>query len=332
MNNDQREFYDGKNVLITGGLGFIGSSLAIELVRRGARVTVLDGLLPELGGNWFNIEPIKDTVAVTVAAMNDRAATDYCVKDQDIVFNLAMHSSHVDSMKVPLYDLETNVASQLSFLESLRRVNPTARVVYIGSRAQFGPVTTLPITEETLPRPADIYAAGKHVVEWYHLLYGTICGLRATSIRLGNTYGPRHQMKHAKYGVQNYLIRIAMDDGEIQVFGEGKQLREMIYISDVVEALLRLGQTDAAIGQVYCIGATSSLTFLDLVTHILAAAGSGRYRHVAWPEERQRIEVGDVSTDFSKLTGHTGWQPTVSLTDGLRMTVDYYRQHRHYYW
>ena len=328
----QHKLYAGKNVLITGGLGFLGSNLAIRLLDLGASVTLCDALIPDLGANYFNIEPIKDRVEVVTANVGDRTAMDKHVRNRDIVFNIGMHSCHLDSMRDPVFDIETNIVPQVNFLESLRHNNPKARIVYVGTRAQYGRVENPPITENTPLKPLDIYAASKQAVEWYHLLYKEICGLRPTSLRLGNTYGPRHQMRHAKYGVQNYLIRLALDNQQIEVFGEGSQKRELIYVDDVIECLLLLGSKEASVGQVYAMGATERVTFLELVQEIIKACGSGSYVHVPWPEDRKVIEVGDVVTDFSKLTTHTGWLPTTPLSEGLRATVQYYRAHKKYYW
>jgi UDP-glucose 4-epimerase len=325
-------FYAGKRVLITGGLGFLGSNLAIRLVQLGSKVTLLDGLLEGLGGNWFNIEPVRDKVEVVVANLADRQRVDPCVRGQDVVFNIAMQPSHLASMDNPLYDVQTNVLSQVHFLESLRAHNPEARVLYVGSRAQFGRVAVFPINEDTPPNPRDVYAVSKQAVEWYHFQYASICGLQVTSLRLGNTYGPRHQMRHAQYGVQNYLIRLAMEGKEITVYGDGHQVRELLYVEDAVEAMLRLARHDGCIGEVYCIGALERVSFLELVQSIIRAAGSGSYRHVPWPREREIIEVGDVRTDDSKLRGDTGWAPKVSLEQGLGQTVEFYRAHRERYW
>lgn len=325
-------FYNEKNVLITGGLGFLGSNLAVRLLDAGASVTLYDGLIPDLGANYFNIEPIKDRVEVVTANVGDRSIMDKHVRNQDVVFNIGMHSCHLDSMNDPVFDIQTNVVPQINFLESLRYNNPEARVVYVGTRAQYGRVEDPPITEKTFLNPMDIYAVSKQAVEWYHLLYSKICGLRPTSLRLGNTYGPRHQMRHAKYGVQNYLIRLALDNQEIEVFGEGSQKRELIYVDDVVKCLLLLGRKEECVGEVYAIGAMERVTFLELVREIIKACASGSYTHVPWPEDRKVIEVGDVVTDFSKLTAHTGWTPTTSLSEGLRTTVQYYRAHKKHYW
>jgi UDP-glucose 4-epimerase len=329
---EKDSFYAGKQILITGGLGFLGSTLAIRLVELGARVVLLDGMLPDLGGNYFNIEPVKDQVEVVIADLSDRGLVDRQVKNKDLIFNIAMHSCHLESMSNPMYDLETNVIPQYHFLESLRYNNPEARIIYIGSRAQFGRALTIPITETTPPNPLDIYAATKQAVEWYHLLYKKICGLRVTSLRLGNTYGPRHQMRHARYGVQNYLVRLALDDQEIKIFGDGSQKREMIYVEDVISCLLLLAQNPVCIDQVYCIGSAESVSFLQLVQEIIRACGSGRFVHVPWPDERKAIEVGDVVTDFSKLRGHTGWQPTILLAEGLGKTAAFYKKYKGQYW
>lgn len=332
MTDSLESFYAHKRVLITGGLGFLGSNLAIRLVELGSKVTILDGLLEGLGGNWFNMEPIKDKVEVVVARLADREKVDPCVRGQEVIFNIAMQPSHVASMVNPLYDVENNVLSQIQFLESLRANNPEARVLYVGSRAQFGRVTIFPINEDTPPNPRDVYAVSKQAVEWYHFQYSNICGLQVTSLRLGNTYGPRHQMRHAEYGVQNYLIRLAMEEKEITVYGDGHQVRELLYVDDTVEAMLRLARHDGCIGEIYCIGALERVSFLELVQSIIQAAGSGSYRHAPWPKEREIIEVGDVRTDDSKLRGDTGWSPKIPLEKGLGLTVDFYRKHREHYW
>jgi UDP-glucose 4-epimerase len=330
MNSE--EFYSGKKILITGGLGFIGSTLAVRLVEVGAQVTLVDGLIPDLGANYFNIESIKDRVRVVEADLGDRSTIDSLVKGKDLIFNIGMHSCHLKSMTDPPFDLQTNVLPQINFLESLRFHNPQVRVIYIGTRAQFGQALTIPITEDTPPNPKDIYAASKQVVEWYHRLYQKICGLRVTSLRLGNTYGPRHQMRHAQYGVQNFLIRMALEDQEIKIFGDGSQKREMIYIEDIVSCLLLLGEKQQCVDQVYCVGSAESITFLQLVEAIIRACGTGRFIHAPWPEDRKSIEVGDVVTDFSKLTEHTGWRPTTRLSEGLKKTVEFYRKNRQHYW
>ena len=325
-------FYRDKKILITGGLGFIGSTLAIRLIELGARVTLLDGVLKDLGANYFNIDPIRNKVKVVETDLGHREIVDELVKGQDLIYNIGMHSCHLKSMSDPLYDLETNVIPQVHFLESLRAHNPQARVIYIGTRAQFGQALTIPITEDTPPNPKDIYAATKQAVEWYHRLYQKVCGLQVTSLRLGNTYGPRHQMRHAQYGVQNFLIRMALENEEIKIFGDGSQKREMIYIDDIISCLLLLGEDPVCVDQVYCVGSAESITFLQLVEAIIRACGSGGYAHVPWPEDRKTIEVGDVVTDFSKLTAHTGWRPTTLLDAGLQKTVDFYKQYKQHYW
>jgi UDP-glucose 4-epimerase len=325
-------FYTGKKILITGGLGFIGSTLAIRLQALGAQVTLLDGLIPDLGANYYNIESIKDRVAVVEAGLGDHSMVDPLVKGKDLIFNIGMHSCHLKSMTDPLFDLQTNVLPQVHFLESLRSHNPQTRVIYIGTRAQFGQALTIPITEDTPPNPKDIYAASKQAVEWYHLLYQKICGIQVTSLRLGNTYGPRHQMRHPQYGVQNFLIRMALEDQEIKIFGDGGQKREMIYIDDIISCLLLLGEKEQCVDQVYCVGSAESITFLQLVEAIITACGSGRFIHAPWPEDRKSIEVGDVVTDFSKLTAHTGWRPTTLLSEGLEKTVEFYQRNRQHYW
>jgi UDP-glucose 4-epimerase len=325
-------YYRGRKVMITGGLGFLGSSLAIALVDLGARVVLVDALLPLYGGNYYNIEGIKDRVEVHIADIRDSEAMDRLVQGQDTIFNLAAQVSHLDSMTDPLLDLDINARGNLVLLEACRRFNPIVKVVYAGTRGQYGRPVETPVREGHPMRPTDFYGVDKAAAEQYHFLYNKVCGLRAASLRINNTYGPRHQMKHAKYGTLNWLIRLAMEGRSIRVYGDGSQLRDYNYVDDVTEAFLLVGARSEADGEAFNLGSGQPIRFLDLVKVIIETVGNGSYECVPWPQERLAIEVGDYVADYSKIYRLLGWSPKVSLAEGLARTVEFYRRNWRHYW
>jgi len=329
---DVGAYYRGKKVLITGGLGFLGSSLAIALVDLGAQVLLVDALLPLYGGNPFNIEGIKESVEVHIADIRDSEAMNRLVQGQEIIFNLAAQVSHLDSMTDPLLDVDINARGNLVLLEACRRFNPRVKVVYAGTRGQYGRPVETPVREDHPMRPTDIYGVNKAAAEQYHFLYKEICGLRSVSLRINNTYGPRHQMKHAKYGTLNWLIRLAMEEKEIKVYGDGSQLRDYNYVDGVTEAFLLVGASNEADGGAFNLGGGEPIRFLDLVMAIIETVGSGSYECVPWPQERLVIEVGDYVADYSKISRLLGWTPKVSLAEGLTKTVKFYRKNWRHYW
>jgi UDP-glucose 4-epimerase len=329
---DAAAAYEGQRALITGGLGFIGSALAIRLAEAGARVTVADPMLPLYGGNLFNIAPVADRVSVQYADIRDDGAMRQLVRDQDVIFHIGNQTSHVDSMSDPLLDADINCRGNLILAEACRHENPHVKLVYAGTRAQLGKLDTLPADEQARLNPVDVYGINKQAGEQYFLLYHRAYGLRATSLRLTNGYGPRHQMKHGKYGILNWFIRLALDDAEITLYGDGSQLREYVYIDDMADAFLLAGASDASDGQVYNIGSDRQVRFGDLTRLIIETAGSGKLTLVPWPEERKVIESGDFSADWTKFAAAFGWKPTVSLEDGLHRTIDFYRRNRAHYW
>ncbi len=324
-------FYAGKKVLIIGGLGFIGSNLAHALVQAGATLSIVDARLEDHGANDFNLSGIADQVSVTMADVRDRAAMTKAVSEQAVIFNIAGQTSHVDSMVEPWLDNDINTRGQLVLLEACRAVNSEVKVVYCGTRAQYGAPQYTPVDEHCPMLPIDIYGVDKLAGELYHFLYQKICGLRAVSLRVNNTYGPRHQMKHAKYGVQNYLLRLALEGKEISVFGDGNQQRDLNYVDDVVQAFLLAGEKEEAVGQAFNLGGQEPLTFVELVAKLIQYAGSGSYKHVPYPPDRAKIETGDFVADIRKAQKILGWEPKVSLDDGLKKTVEFYRQFKQHY-
>lgn len=322
-----RAFYAGRRVMITGGLGFIGSNLAHHLVDLGAQVLVVDSLIPEYGGNLFNLRGVEERLRINIADVRQQSTMNYLVRDQDVIFNLAGQVSHIDSMLDPYTDLEINCRSQLSILEACRRNNPGVKVVFAGTRQVYGRPDTLPVSEQHLVRPIDVNGVNKAAGEYYHLLYNNAFGVRACSLRLTNIYGPRQLLKHNRQGFIAWFIRLAMEDREIQIFGDGRQLRDFAFVDDACDAFLRAGADDAANGHVFNVGGSEPIAHRDLVEILIEAAGSGRYRFVEWPAEKKAIDIGDFYADSSLIKRTLGWEPVIDLRNGLRRTIAFYRQH-----
>jgi UDP-glucose 4-epimerase len=325
------EFYRGRRVMITGGLGFIGSTLAHYLVGLGARVLLVDSLIPEYGGNLFNITGIEDKVRVNVADVRQQSTMNYLVRDQDVIFNLAGQVSHIDSMQDPFTDLDINCRSQLSLLEACRRNNPAVKVVFAGTRQVYGKPDTLPVTEQHLVKPTDVNGINKAAGEYYHLLYNNVFGVRACSLRLTNVYGPRQLLKHNRQGFIAWFIRLALEDREIQIYGDGRQIRDFVYVDDCADAFLRAGADDASNGQVFNVGGCEPIAHRELVELLIATAGTGRFRYVEWPPEKKAIDIGDFYADSTLIRNTLGWQPVMTLRQGLARTLEYYRVHMPHY-
>ncbi len=324
--------FSGRRVLITGGLGFIGSNLARRLVALDARVLLVDSLIPEYGGNLFNIAGIEDRVRVNIADVRDEHGMDYLVRDQDVIFNLAGQVSHLDSMQDPYTDLEINCRSQLSILEACRENNPEVKVVYASTRQFYGRPRYLPVDEAHPLEPVDINGVHKLAGEWYHLIYHRTYGARTTSLRMTNVYGPRMRVKDARQTFIGWWLRQMVEGQELQVFGSGQQRRDLNYVDDVVEALLLVAADPAAEGQAYNLGSDESISLLELAQLLVDINGGGSYRLVPFPPERQRIDIGDFVGDYGRIRQALGWQPQVSLRDGLARTLAYYHQYKEHYW
>src|SRR3954470_10766795 len=325
--------YGGSRALVTGGLGFIGSHLAKCLVDLGAEVTIVDSLIPEYGGNLYNVRDIADQVRINLSDIRDPWSIRTLVDGQDFIFNLAGQVSHIDSMEDPETDLDINCKAQLSLLEAVRRTNPEAVVVFAASRQQYGRPRTLPVTEDHPLVPVDVNGINLIAGESYHLLYHDVYGIPATSLRLTNTYGPHLLMKHGRQGFITTFIRLALEGQDIRVFGDGSQLRDFTYVSDAVDAFLRTALVPETFGRALNVGGQEPLSLLDVAQLAQELAGEGGQVHTApWPPEREKIDIGSIYVDHTRLTELTGWEPSVSLRDGLTETLDFYRRHGEHYW
>lgn len=327
MTSEYRDFYFGRAVLITGGLGFIGSNLARQLVALGADVLLVDSLIPDYGGNLFNIAGLEPCVRVNVADVRQESSMNYLVQNRDVIFNLAGQVSHIDSMRDPRTDLEINCRAQLSLLEACRKYNAGVKVVFAGTRQVYGKPESLPVTEQHLVRPTDVNGINKAAGENYHLLYNNVFGIRACSLRLTNVYGPRQLIKHNRQGFIGWFTRLAVEDREIEIYGDGSQLRDFVYVDDAADAFLRAGASDACNGDVFNVGGNEPISHRDLVTMLIDVAGTGRMKFVEWPPDKKRIDIGSFYADSSKFRAAVGWTPQVGLREGLSASVDFYRQH-----
>ncbi len=327
MTADYREFYRGRAVMITGGLGFIGSNLARALVDLGARVLLVDSLIPDYGGNLFNIDGLADRVQVNVADIREQSTMNYLVRDREVLFNLAGQVSHIDSMQDPYSDLEINCRSQLTILEACRYNNPGVKVVFAGTRQVYGRPDSLPVTETHLVRPTDVNGINKAAGEYYHLVYNNVFGVRGCSLRLTNVYGPRQLIRHNRQGFIGWFIRLAIEDETIPIYGDGSQLRDFVYVDDAADAFLRAGASDACNGEVYNVGGDEAVSHRDLTTLLVKVAGTGRVTYVEWPAEKKAIDIGSFYADSTKFKTTTGWAPAVPLAEGLRRAVEFYRTH-----
>ncbi|NCN98867.1 NAD-dependent epimerase [Candidatus Pacearchaeota archaeon CG10_big_fil_rev_8_21_14_0_10_35_219] len=313
-----------KKVLITGGLGFIGSNLAKKCLELGADVTILDNLMDDTGSNLFNIEEIKEKIEFIRGDIRDRDLMEEVVKNKDIIFNLAAQVSPVLSMENPYLDIDINCKGQITVLEACRKNNPGVKIIYSGTRTQTGAVKSGIIDENCEDNPSDIYGAGKLAGEIYHLIYNKVYGIKTCSLRFTNIYGEKAQIKNPKYGVINWMIGRAVSGNSLAVFKPGDQLRDILYINDAVDALILAAVKD--VEGVFVVGSGKGVKFVDISKSIAEVSGNVKVELVDWPENRKNIEVGDAVLDIGKIMD-LGWSPKVSLYEGLRKTVDFYRNH-----
>jgi nucleoside-diphosphate-sugar epimerase len=320
--------FDGARVLVTGGCGFIGSNLAFRLAREGAaEVVLVDSLVPQYGGNLFNIEGRPDIIQLNIADVRDAHSMRHLVQGRDFLFNLAGQTSHLDSMQDPETDLDINCRAQLNILEACRHNNPRIRVVFAGTRQVYGKPDYLPVDEKHPIRPVDVNGVNKMAGEWFHLLYDSVYGLGATVLRLTNTYGPRMRIKDARQTFVGVWIRAVLEDRPFEVWG-GEQLRDFTFVDDAVEALLlaAAGGSESR-GKVYNLGGQEVVSLKQLAEMLVAANGGGRYEIRTFPEERKKIDIGDFYSDYSNIRNQLGWTPKVDLKSGLLQTLAYFRSH-----
>lgn len=319
-----RASFSGRRVLITGGLGFIGSNLARALVELGAKVTIVDSLIPEYGGSRRNINGIASRVRVHVADIRDSARLPRLVRGQDFLFNLAGQTSHWDSMSDPMTDLDINCRAQLSILEACRKHNPKVRIVFASTRQIYGRPDALPVDESHPLRPADVNGINKVAGESFHLLYAKVHGLSAVALRLTNTIGPRMRIKDARQTFISVWIRSVVEGRPFEVWG-GDQKRDFTYVDDAVQAFLLAAAKPSKGGDVYNLGGPPPVTLRQLAELLLEISGGGRFQVRPFPEDRRQIDIGDYYADYRSITRRLGWQPKTDLRTALTRTLDSFR-------
>jgi UDP-glucose 4-epimerase len=329
---DLADRFRGKHVLITGGVGFIGSNLAMALVDGGANVVLVDSLVPEYGGNLANVESLEGRVTVNVSDVRDEFSFQHLIRGQDVLFNLAGQTSHLDSMRDPYTDLEINCRSQLSILEACRRYNPEVKIVFASTRQIYGRPQYLPVDERHPIVPVDVNGINKTAGEWYHELYGDVYGLRVAVLRLTNTYGPRMRVVDARQTFLGYWFRLVLSDQELTIFGDGTQRRDFNYVDDAVNAFLLAAAREEANGQVYNLGYSNSVDLLELAQLLVDVNGGGSYRLQPFPDDRRAIDIGDYFADYSRIRDQLGWEPRVDLREGISRSLEYYRRMGGRYW
>lgn len=324
--------FSGARIIITGGLGFIGSNLAMRLVEQGADVTLVDSLIPEYGGNLWNIEPIKERVRVNISDVRDDHAMKYLIQGQDFLFNLAGQTSHIDSMNNPYPDLEINARAQLSILEACRKHNPSVKLVFASTRQLYGAPQYLPVDEKHPLAPVDVNGINKMAGEWYHLVYNNVYGIRSAVLRLTNTYGPGMRVKDARQTFLGVWIRNIITGEPLLVFGDGRQIRDFNYVDDVVEAMLLTASSEEANGEIFNLGADDPINLKDAATLLIDVAERGESRVVPFPAVRKAIDIGDYYADYRKIRAKLNWTPKIGLREGFVRTLQYYEQYGQHYW
>ena len=318
--------FQGRRVLITGGLGFIGSNLARRLVREGADVTLVDSLIPEYGGNFRNVAEIADRVRINISDVRDEHGLRYLLQGQDVLFNLAGQTGHLDSMTDPQTDLEINGRAQLSILETCRRYNPEIKVVFASTRQIYGRPAYLPVDENHPILPVDVNGINKAAGERYHILYNDVYGIRACALRLTNTYGPHMRVRDARQTFLGIWVRSVVEGNPFEVW-EGAQLRDFTYVDDAVDAFIRAALDEEADGRTFNLGGLEVISLHDLAELLIRVNGGGTFDVKSFPADRKRIDIGDYYSDDRMIRSTLGWQPQVALEEGLTRTIAYYREH-----
>jgi UDP-glucose 4-epimerase len=318
--------FERRNVLITGGLGFLGSNMAIVLAEAGANVTVVDSLLPQYGGNPKNIAGYENKIAVSFTDVRDPYGMSYLISRAEIIFNFAGQVSHRDSMEDPLTDLEINAKAPLSLLEIVRRTNPDAVVIYAGTRQVYGRPRYLPVDEDHPLCPVDANGVSNLAGEWYHLLYSQVYGIRACSLRLTNTYGPRQRLWGTTQGFVPIFVRKALLGEPITLYGDGSQRRDFVYVEDALDAFMRVALSEEAAGEVFNLGHPQPLTLKEFAELLLDTVGGGRIEFVPWPEDQAKIDIGDYFGSYEKAKRLLGWEPRIDPKEGLERMVSFYRE------
>lgn len=329
--SDPASAFRARDVLITGGLGFIGSNLARRLVRAGAHVTIVDSLIPEYGGNRFNIDDIAGEVAVNISDVRDVHSMRTHVQGQEFLFNLAGQTSHMDSMQDPFTDLEINCRAQLAILEACRHHNPAIKIVFASTRQLYGRPDYLPVDEKHLLRPVDVNGVNKMAGEWFHILYNNVYGVRACALRLTNTIGPRMRVKDARQTFLGIWVKSVIEGESFEVWG-GEQMRDFTYVDDAVDAFLMAAASEAANGRIFNLGGDRAVSLHELAALLAGLGGhSNGFVVRGFPLERKAIDIGDYYSDYAAIRETLGWRPRVALGDALSRTIAFYRDHLPHY-
>lgn len=319
-------FYKNKKILITGGLGFLGSSLAISLVEQGADVTIIDNLDPLYGGNYFNINSIKGRVKIINADISNLNTIETIVSDQEYIFHFAAQVSYIDSINMPYHDLDINAKTTLQILETVRRNNPKVKIIFSSSRMVLGKILSSPYTEESPANPLSLYGIHKLTSEKYLLMYYQDFGIKSAIFRITNPYGPRQQIKHNKYSVPGWFLRCAIENKTIKIFGDGNQIRDYVFIDDIITSMLFCASNNESYGEIINMGSGISCAFKEMVKTVVDVVGNGTYINIPWPDNYERIETGDSIPDISKLKRLSGYSPSFNIRKGIELTFKYYQE------
>ncbi len=323
--------WSGSKVLITGGLGFIGSNIANRLISLGVEVSILDSLNPLYGGNLANIEEIKDKVELVIGDVRDEKVVEKMVVGKNFIFDLAAQVRHSDSLSMPLEDLDVNCRGRLIVLEACRKFNPQVKIIFSSSRMVYGKVQGQQVDETASTTPLSLYGIHKLTAEKYFLTYFRDFGIKSTILRISNPYGPRQQVKHGKYSLPGWFMRMLVEDKPITIFGDGLQLRDYIYIDDLVEAFLSLAKAENTNGEIFNCGYGESIYFKDMVEELIKTVGHGEIRYVPWPKEYSVVETGDSNLDISKIKKFVNWKPEVDLKTGFSKMASFYKDNKEKY-
>jgi len=331
LNKDLKQL-TGCNILITGGMGFIGSNLSRRLLELGAKVTVLDAALPEYGANEFNFSGIEHKMEFIKGDVRDFQLVRSVVSEKDCIFDLAAQANYLDSSQKPLLDLDGNCRSKLILLEACREKNPDVKIIFTSSRLVYGKIKKIPVKEDHPTNPLNMYGIHKLTAEKYFNHYFAKFGMRSAIARIPNPYGPRQQMKHSGYGIVGWMMRRALDDETLRIYGDGKQIRDYIYIDDLVDALLLMAAIEKTNGQIYNLGSNQGISFMEMVDTIIDLTGQGRQETVSWPDDYEKNETGDYLADIGKIQSAIGWEPVKRFDAGVEETIRFYRKNKRHYW
>lgn len=322
------ESFEGNKIIITGGLGFLGSSLAVKLSQAHAKITIIDNLAPLYGANYFNLNRAnKKNINIIIGDIRNKYLVKDIIKNSDIIFHFAAQVSYIDSLNMPYEDLEINVTGTLNILESIRKYNKDARLFFASSRMVLGPAVQNKINEDHPTKPISLYGIHKLTSENYLLTYHKNFAIRTTIFRITNPYGPKQQIKHSKYSLVGWFIRQAMEDKTIEIFGEGKQKRDYIYVDDIINAIIQLTKNEYSSGEIFNVGFGKSTEFREMVKKIIEVVGKGKIAFVDWPENYENIETGNIQIDISKIIKHTGWKAKIDLEEGIKRTFLFYSKY-----